>query len=547
MADLQLDIPRAESTASGLTPKIDKTLNIPRANNVATGINPQTPLVINIQRAESIATGINPTHDVTLNVPRAISTASGIIPTLWSFPPFYLLDENGNYLKMVTFEDIYPGRKTATKKITLKNTLPGAAVLSVSGGSAFNETDKDRDTKDAIYLSNDNVDFSKSIEISVPSMGSTDFYVYYRPPSTARIGSKTFPLLLDYVSSEFELWDYVTTFPVISNSSENQEDVKIFITINYEADYMQPDFKDIRFYSASFELESKIIYKFDEDYAIFIVKIPLLYTGETKTIRVFGGNSSVNVKEGDVFLDGWNWDNGEMDGWVQTTSENDSKYARVMWDDTWNSYVLRCTLNSVYALTPVIAEADSEIAYGHWIVKYRFIGGYTSFSNPSYLHRSFLKWFFAHDGENNYSVQINNEIGAEWIRLYYNEEILDSAPFPRSLSTHLLEVARDSDGNISVLVDNIEYLTSTDTRITESVKQVIDFYNPSFTRGVLFDYINYIADPAETTPTVGELAEWDDFNYAVVMMGKVSYDIKQLKEFGDNLSYGIRINGKLFK
>jgi hypothetical protein len=556
MADLTLDIPVAESVGTGYNPNLDKSLSIPVAGSIGTGLTPITPAVIDIPIGENVASGLNPGTDLTLDIPIAGNVATGLVPSTWMWPQFNLLDEDGNYLHSIIFEDVYPGMRSAVKQLTLKNQLPGDVTVSITPGEPYLDANKAIDTTNSTYLSLDGVSYSNTINLNVLDKGSTDFYLYYQPPSTSLIGSKRWRLVFDYTSSVFELWDYINTFTVTSTSSTDQTDVIIPVTIPYSAGVMETDFKDIRFYYGTFQLESTIDYKTDGVSATFFVKIPTLAADEIKNIFVLGGNSSAGFMNNLDYDEYWSWENSKVglniSPWEKVTATSQSEVVlndyKLSAPNIFGHNVLAVWDRTDY--TNPIIEADTSGAYGRWNILLYFDRHSDTFLTPS---RKYFGYYFIHDGTDYYLLQCDLSTTDTWhLRLYKNStELANASSVPFGYETpHNIVIERDLDGNFSVSMDGTEYITTTDNTIVTSVKQQIKELTVSAApvrHYTYIDHISYLETAYADPPTIGELGTWDDLLYGVALLGNVSYDPQELPGLTGNLRYGIRIDGVLYE
>jgi len=482
---------------------------------------------------ESTSAGLTPTNPSVVNVTSAgESTAAGLSPTHWIFPPFYLYDEAGNNLKTVTFEDVYPGQKSDKQKITVHNNLPGNVTLTLTPGVSYLGSNRDVDTKDSTYLSLDDSTYASSIDLPITAYGDGDFYVYYRPPSNALLGQKRWPLEVIYDSTAFELWDYINMFNVESTSATDQTDLILQVTIPYEAGKMETDFDDIKFYLWNYRLESTRDYYIASDHAVFLVKLPSLLADETKTIYVFGGNSTAVYEDNQVFTEHWDWIDGTLAPWVESGNYQGYIYCRVTSGGGWGHPNMTLYKYPAFSGEPRGTVA-STIAYGRWTMKYRFNSTTTTYA----------KWYFIHDGTNYYWIQIANQ--EQVIELWVNSTKLASAPLTKSTATRYLTVDRDLDGNIKVYVNGVEYLSATDTTITTSIQNFVQMNAPAYPNSWFIDYIN-VVEYDEDAPTIGALTDWDTFNYVTSMQSKVGYDSEKLSDLDGKLSYGVRIDGVLY-
>lgn len=184
----------------------------------------------------------------------------------------------------------------------------------------------------------------------------------------------------------------------------------------------------------------------------------------------------------------YDWIDGTMQGWDQVTGND----ASVMYSTNFEKY---CLVISDYAdIYEQYVEVESDWFYGTFEMHYKLNQGYES--NPplgltAYLHQTETRWYFIINGDDSYSVRLNTVDGNESLSLYFNETLLNSVPFSRSLNIHTLKITRDWNGLMIVYIDDVEYLSAIDTTITSSEKQGIYFRNYTFTREIIIDHISF--------------------------------------------------------
>ncbi len=193
-------------------------------------------------------------------------------------PSFFIEDANGIILKDLSFESLFPGRKSVVQKLTAINNLDNEMTMTLTPGASFNQMGDGLDTYLSHYLSIDGVNYSTGpLELVIPSLGELNFYTYWQPPGMAEIGIKEWllDLSLEGVPS-LEGWGYVNYFPVYPTGAINQpytldEPVKV----DYIPGLMDYEFKDIRFALEDHTvLKHDIIEKIDGVHAYFAVQLP---------------------------------------------------------------------------------------------------------------------------------------------------------------------------------------------------------------------------------------------------------------------------------
>jgi len=457
-----------------------------------------------------------------------ISSESNLLVTVSAsatvYPPLTFLNSEGNVISKIMFESIYPGHKTETQTITAVNKTDSTLTVILSAIEGISQSGYEVDTYGSLRFSDDDDIYYETLTLEIPSNDSLDFYIYYNPPSTAKIGEKEWAI--NVLPSSLPEWLYYDTFTVTNNADEQITDTIIYVTVPYAAGKIETDFQDIRFHTEAEELESSIDHKVDSSYAVFTVRIPVLDEDEIIQVYVYGGNTYADDNDDNVFTENWNWEDGVY-GWTTTQSGPHSYVSIVAWSD-WD-YAMRLAAGSSWA---VANEVESTGAYGKWTMKYQFKVGISSV----FWHTA--KWYFIRDGTNYYNITIDNY--AQTITLYKNSTVLDSTSFARNLNVRLLEVERDLDGNFSVSVDGTELLTATDNTITASSKEALYFAPSGITeRHWYIDYIHFV-EYEVVPPTVGSFTGWEN-RLDLECYGGILYVSRELPELEPEISYRCKI------
>lgn len=465
-----------------------------------------------------------------------ISSESNLLVTVSAsasvYPPLTFLDGEGNPITKIMFESVYPGRKTGTQTITAVNKTDSTLTITLSSIEGISQTGYEVDTYGSLRFSDDDDIYYETLTLEIPANDSLDFYIYYNPPSTAKIGEKEWAI--NVLPSSLPEWLYFNQFNVTNNDDEQLTDIIISVTIPYTAGKMQTDFGDIRFYTEAEELESSIDYKIDSSYAVFTVKIPVIDVDETITVYVWGGNAYADDNDDNVFTENWNWLDGTLDPWVNVGGTAGSGMASVIYDAIYGHDVMEIYNTGGFPEPRV--ETPSTGVYGRWTVRFCF--GSTSFAHSN---RIYFEYYFIHDGTNYYKIRFDTYNSPNTIKLYYNTTLLDSSKYSPDLNIHILSITRNMAGEISVSIDGTEYLSATEATITTCTK--IQFYmdtalSPS-QRAVLIDYIHFIEE-LETPPSIGSLGSWEN-RLDLECYGGILYVSRELPELEPEITYRCKI------
>lgn len=231
------------------------------------------------------------------HVARARATFSALPLTKWYAytPSFFIRDENSIILKELSFESLYPGRKSEIQKLTVINNLEHEMNMTLTPGASFNQMGDGLDTYLSHYLSSDGVNYSTApLELVIPSLGELNFYTYWQPPGMAEIGIKEWllDLSLEGVPS-LEGWSYVSWFSVTGTGGAINQPYTLDepVKVDYIHGLMEYDFKDIRFALEDHTvLKYDLITKVDGDHAWFVVQLPEVPASpNTVTVYVYCG------------------------------------------------------------------------------------------------------------------------------------------------------------------------------------------------------------------------------------------------------------------
>lgn len=513
------------------------TINIPVATSNSKGLTPLAPAVYEIPPGVCIAG-----KSTSINIPPGVCEAAGVFEEFWVHPPLMLLNGEDEYIGLINLEDVYPGQPTTVKTFKVENRLPGEVTYRIGCDVYDGSGEKAVHTSDATYFSLDGDVWSKSIDLTISKDDSNTFHMYWRPPSTTPLGTRVWMLVFELISTVYPQHDSVTAFTALSNVDEDEYDVIIPVTVPYVAGRMESDFGDIRFYEdGSWLLDSSIVDKVNGDYAEFLVRLPWVIAGLYHLIYVLGGNDSLEYEDKQLYHDGWNWFNGEMNGWVQITgSGNWQQVIEPLLSTAFGTehYVLHCGHHGAYPTPSAEAPSTSDTPYGTWTMRIK----------QSHTTATDFRYYFAIDSEDNsYSIRFNN-FSTPTVSLYLNEDVLASVPYDIGTSPTTITVDHDLDGVFTVSVNGTSIIVEvSDNTITTVAKYKIylDAY-ASYTRSVHVDYMYFVEHPTTTAPTISEISEWADLKYSYVNIGRVNYDTQTLPGLDEKLRYGIRINGVLY-
>jgi hypothetical protein len=231
-----------------------------------------------------------------INMPILDATADLLPPRVQALSQsFFMETEDGIIIRDLSFESLFPGRKSETQKITIVNNLDAQVDMTLTPAASSNQLGSGLDTYLSHYLSLDGINFSTNpLELTIPASSELDFYTYYHPPSNAVIGWKQWLLDVDMDVPALEGWSYTTWFTVTGNGDaiEVPYTLEETVTIEYVAGLMKSDFSDIRFALADHTILDHYIWdKTDGVEAFFQVQLPEVpATPDDVTVYVYSGN-----------------------------------------------------------------------------------------------------------------------------------------------------------------------------------------------------------------------------------------------------------------
>jgi hypothetical protein len=211
------------------------------------------------------------------------------------FPPVNIKNSDGVGIDGVQFESIYSGNKTSPQIITVINNNDTTLNLTLTPKEAYNQLGSAIDTYQSTYLSLDGNSYTHSLSLEIPANDSLDFYMYYSPPSTSKIGEKEWEVShrSEELGNALLPSNYFYAMPIIITGHDVvEEDKYVRIKLEYTPTLMSPDFKDIHFIMSDGTLLEGFKNSIIGDVAYYSIKLPETPgDGETLTIYALTGNN----------------------------------------------------------------------------------------------------------------------------------------------------------------------------------------------------------------------------------------------------------------
>jgi len=401
------------------------------------------------------------------------------------------------------------------------------------------------DTYLSKYLSLDYINFNNQpLTLTIPAHGELDFYTYWQPPSTARIGWKQWLLDLDLEGvPSLEGWGYVSWFTVsgVGEAIEIPYTLEEPVRVDYIHGLMEYDFKDIRFALEDHTiLKHSIITKTDGDHAYFYVQLPEIpATTEDIIIYVYSGNKDAEDESDPTIVP-------IMDNFLGTTLKS------YKWSVTTLSYLVNNNLHISYPTfgvtgtvqykLPVLSVFDIE----------------TKISQTLRLNNKTALTLFKNDDTRIVKIGVWTNTGttgkhyAETETVWFNvasgwtdeENGLIYGPTEIGRNSGEYRIVRNGT-TISVYANSVHIA---DTIINSEVNSLGIFSDaPSLGYSATIDYIGETELVDITPPTTGEVEPaWINI-YPLPVKADILYKPVDLPDLDVERRYGVRIGGTLFE
>jgi hypothetical protein len=529
-----------------------------------------TDVTINAPVLDATAELLSPTivtgSGINIAVPILDATAEFLSPDVQAFTPsFFFETADGIILRELSFESLYPGKKSDVQKITVINNLDTQIDMTLTPTVSTSQLGSDLDTYLSHYLSLDNVSFSTNpLELTIPGSSELDFYTYYHPPSTAGIGWKQWLMDVEIDIPSLEGWSYTTYFIVTpeGDAITIPYTLERLVKIEYIPGLMKYDFGDVRFALADHTiLKHYVVSKVDNDEAYFLVQLPsVVASPDTFEVYVYTGNQDAeDVSDPSILqihdhfpsteLNPALWIVNAITGGSITYSVND--YLRITdcfggnqgsrWalngqiSDTGSQHQLKWTPTSSFNIEYQMTISKSSNQTGQCGIGLLRSDG------------TIILWFGVYDFGPWGDITLNgvntegswSNFATGWHFPYYGFA-------PLGVKTSTFNIERDGT-NVSVYVDGVRIA---DTSITSAVNKLAVVVGKTVTYN-FFDYVqfDYIAleEYNMESPSVGSInTAWIN-TYPIPVQADVLYQPRDLPELDVERRYGVRIGGTLFE
>ncbi|MEL7669376.1 DUF2341 domain-containing protein [Methanobacterium sp.] len=183
-----------------------------------------------------------------------------------------------------------------------------------------------------------------------------------------------------------EGWDYISNpIEIIGSPDGAKTDLPVFITVHYNASYMQSDYRDIRFTSDDQStILDHVLISHNASQAVFLVKIPSLPASPgTINIYIWAGNSEATDSSNpqnvyliyDEFTGADNWinmggaDHSITNGHLECTGYNNGliEHPTVLPNDISIEYKVLSSSDNYFWATSLICNDGTNIVHGYLI------------------------------------------------------------------------------------------------------------------------------------------------------------------------------------
>lgn len=486
-----------------------------------------TDALIDVPTATATGEGKVPTviagTGAVISVPVATATAAAAAPSYLLYPVIEFIDSIELRANTILFGDIYPGRESQTRTISIINTNP-TTDLDVTITSLIGSLGSELDTVKSTLISPDDASYTVETDtITALAASETPVYLKWHPPSTAKIGEKEWKLHLDiegFTPPTVTGWSYYGKLPVYGTVDGELTDYQVEKRIYYHPD-MNSDFTDLRFYLADgTELSYGIIEQVAGVYVDCGILIPTIPVSPGSVdIYTFCGNTS-----------------------AEDVTDPDTVYS--FYDDMTGTYSDKWTSGGEYAVysgrNSLVVTTDDNIRAVDFTLtrpfeyKFDFLMATNSNIYVEYLLAA------GDDLYDKYHILLNGD-GTYYIRKNYGG--LKSGYYSFLAGWNTFKMTLDSSGVHTFYLNNDPAFTVTDTTYSSGLLG-FDIYS-LYARTTYISKLR-VSQYTPTPPIVGELLGWN-LNSDITIKGKVLYQEQDLPGYTPVIRYGCRVGGELYE
>lgn len=476
-----------------------------------------------------------------------ISASSSLTAETTVYPIFEVRDNKNIVVDQIHYESVHAGIATAAHVLTFINNSNSELDVTLTAKASLNQLGSALDTYDSQYLSLDGEEWSNSLLLEIPALGSLDCYFRYNPPSTAKIGEKEWEISQrDNSLTGIRLlpsWFYAKKYTIPGGDSDITN-ARVLLTIPYNG-IMRDDFRDLRFRDINGNSFShELIYKIDGEVAYVIVIIPTLPASPgTTEITAFSGNFLAPSTANPTIKTIYDWADGSLEPWISAISgwpaSSYGPHAFVE-SGTWNgesSYLLK--LSADWANYRGVAYKESSQRVGLWTFNFK---GYNATGK--------LYFYLINDDSSSQAVTVNKTYGNDTATIQIERNgssLIDTTATISNGVEYEITVLKNANGDITVYLDDVEILTTTDsTTFTNPIYLRLEswavYYSP--------DHQDYYVHDVETVRAdlTGPITETNWMFYVVLeCYGSIMYKSQEIPGLEPEVHYGCKIGGSYYE
>ena len=433
------------------------------------------------------------------------------------------MDSNGIVINEMYF--IVPrGTQSMAQQITIQNPFTISKTITLYGiESPTNQLGRASDTYQAQFFSTDGVNYSQSLQITIPGSSSLLIYTRFSPSDMAVPGDCEWTFHHepneDWVEGPLGLTKK-GTITVTGSTDGAKTNYPVRVTISYQS-FMRPDFGDMRFVGSdgsTFLTYNRVSYTASST-ATFDVSIPSLPASpSTYILTIYSGNASV-------------------------TDASNPNTVSLFYDDFPGTSLVSANYN---AATGSISVSNSEVSLTNGYLKLA-----PTFTLPfeiSYKIDSFAVSGDYREGININSITVDPTFASIWP---YIPAIVSSGAtnynwvpsYPAVITLRIL-----STTHYQLLLNGTVIREVTNANISSPCT----IYLQSGTNTSMltkYDYISILQTTANP-PTLGALSSWQDAlikDHDVEVKAGIQYTKAEIEGLDYNTSFGVRIGGNYYE
>ncbi len=444
------------------------------------------------------------------------------------------MDSNGIVINEMYF--IVPrGTQSMAQQITIQNPFSIDKTITLYGiESPTNQLGRASDTYQAQFFSTDGVNYSQSLQVTIPGSSSVLIYTKFSPPDMAVPGDCEWTFHHepneDCNNAPLGLTKEAT-IQLIGSIDDAKTNYQIQVTIPYQS-FMRPDFGDIRFIDTdgSTILNYNRVSYTTSDTATFDVLIPSLPASpSTYILTVYSGNSSVTDASNPSAVYEYLYQQGDLA----------TKWSVVRGTWTESNGVITCTTPGTDIGIAYVTNSNQENCIIECDLQFGssqragIIFGRTSSS---------FDWIVDYDvnpDDPNYYIQTSSDSNT------HSEVTKASAKSTVGVDLNYHHWKLVIGSSITLYIDGTPVVTYAGSPAAAGQYGLTHWYQ-TFVNVKNFKVSKYALNP----PTIGTLSTWQDTiikDHDVEVKAEIQYAKAEIEGLEYNTSFGVRIGGNYYE